>query len=71
MTGPDSAVAALAAGLVQWHATAVFCGRTGEPTVREAGEAGVCTAVLGCVVALAGRSCAASGPAPESAAATC
>ncbi|KAL4422858.1 hypothetical protein ABPG75_009055 [Micractinium tetrahymenae] len=31
MAGPDAAVAALAAGLVQWHASAAFCSRTGAP----------------------------------------
>lgn len=34
MAGQDAAVAALAAGLVQWHASAAFCSRTGAPTVR-------------------------------------
>ena len=34
MTGGDAAVAALAAGLVQWHGSALFCGRTGAKTVR-------------------------------------
>ena len=36
MTGPDAAVAALAAGLTQWHASAAFCSRTGSPTVSYA-----------------------------------
>lgn len=36
MAGQDAAVAALAAGLVQWHASAAFCSRTGVPTVRRA-----------------------------------
>lgn len=34
MAGADAAVAALAAGLVQWHASAAFCSRTGARTVR-------------------------------------
>lgn len=33
MTAQDAAVAALAAGLVAWHASAAFCSRTGAPTV--------------------------------------
>ena len=37
MTGADAAVAALAAGLYQWHANAKFCNRTGELTFLEAG----------------------------------
>lgn len=34
MCGPDAAVSALAAGLVQWHASAAFCSRTGARLVR-------------------------------------
>ncbi|PSC76346.1 NADH pyrophosphatase [Micractinium conductrix] len=37
MTGPDAAVAALAAGLTQWHASAAFCSRTGSPTLASSG----------------------------------
>jgi len=33
MTGPDAAVLALATGLAKWHASAAFCGRTGQPLV--------------------------------------
>ncbi|GAB4813365.1 hypothetical protein N2152v2_000411 [Parachlorella kessleri] len=37
MTGPDAAVLALATGLAKWHASAAFCGRTGQPLVAVQG----------------------------------